>query len=54
MDAFHEGRLGFLGIVETIARVVDAHDAPADLTREALADAERWARAEADRLIAAH
>jgi len=54
VDAFHEGRLGFLGIVETIARVVDTHDAPADLTREALADAERWARAEADRLIAAH
>ena len=51
VDAFHEGRLGFLGIVETIDRVVDAHDAPAELTREALADAERWARETADRLI---
>ncbi|MDJ1113055.1 1-deoxy-D-xylulose-5-phosphate reductoisomerase [Microbacterium dauci] len=53
VDAFHEGALPFLGIVETVARVVDAHAAPGELTRESLAEAERWARAEADRLIAA-
>ncbi len=53
VDAFHERRLPFLGIVETVQRVVDAHEAPAVLTREALAEAEAWARAEADRLIAA-
>ncbi|RZI86893.1 MAG: 1-deoxy-D-xylulose-5-phosphate reductoisomerase [Microbacterium sp.] len=53
VDAFHDGAIGFLEIVDTVARVVDAHDAPAELTRESLAEAERWARAEADRLIAA-
>ncbi|RLK47564.1 1-deoxy-D-xylulose-5-phosphate reductoisomerase [Microbacterium telephonicum] len=53
VDAFHEGALRFPDIVETVARVVDAHDAPDELTRESLAEAERWARAEADRIIAA-
>ncbi|WP_029263688.1 MULTISPECIES: 1-deoxy-D-xylulose-5-phosphate reductoisomerase [unclassified Microbacterium] len=53
VDAFHEGRLSFLGIVDTIARVVDAHDAPDVLTVETLAAAEAWARATADRMIAA-
>lgn len=53
VDAFHEGALSFLGILDIIRRVVDAHDAPSELTRESLAEAERWARAEADRLIAA-
>ena len=52
VDAFHEGRLSFLGIVDTVARVVDAHEAPDELTIETLADAEAWARAKADRLIA--
>ena len=53
VDAFHEGRLSFLGIVDTIARVVDAHEPPDELTVESLADAERWARTTADRSIAA-
>ena len=53
VDAFHEGRLGFTGIVETVERVVDKHDAPDALTRESLAAAERWARDAADRAIAA-
>jgi 1-deoxy-D-xylulose-5-phosphate reductoisomerase len=53
VDAFHEGRLSFLGIVDTIARVIDAHDAPGVLTVESLAAAESWARASADRMIAA-
>ncbi|MBD3943387.1 1-deoxy-D-xylulose-5-phosphate reductoisomerase [Microbacterium sp. NEAU-LLC] len=53
VDAFHEGRLGFLGIVDTVARVVDAHEAPDVLTREALAEAEVWARRTADKAIAA-
>ncbi|MFJ6680029.1 1-deoxy-D-xylulose-5-phosphate reductoisomerase [Microbacterium sp. NPDC091382] len=52
VDAFHEGALPFLGIVDTISRVVDAHDAPSELTRESLAEAERWARETADRVIA--
>jgi len=53
VDAFHEHRLPFTGIVDTIARVVDAHDAPASLTRESLAEAEAWARRTADAVIAA-
>ncbi|QYM65696.1 1-deoxy-D-xylulose-5-phosphate reductoisomerase [Microbacterium sp. Se5.02b] len=53
VDAFHEGRLPFLGIVDTIARVVDAHEAPDALTVETLAAAEAWARTTADRMIAA-
>lgn len=53
VHAFHEGRLSFLGIVDTISRVVDAHEPPEQLTVETLAEAETWARATADRLIAA-
>lgn len=53
VDAFHDGRLPFLGIVDTIAAVVDAHEPPAQLTVESLAAAETWARREADQLIAA-
>ncbi|MCH6232283.1 1-deoxy-D-xylulose-5-phosphate reductoisomerase [Microbacterium sp. CFH 31415] len=52
VDAFHEGRLGFTGIVETVERVVEKHEAPESLTRESLAEAERWAREAADRAIA--
>jgi 1-deoxy-D-xylulose-5-phosphate reductoisomerase len=52
VHAFHEGRLPFLGIVDTIQRVLDVHDAPDELTLEGLADAEAWARATADALIA--
>jgi len=51
VDAFHDGRLSFLGIVDTIARVVDAHESPDQLTLESLAEAETWARATADRFI---
>jgi 1-deoxy-D-xylulose-5-phosphate reductoisomerase len=53
VDAFHEGRLPFPGIVELIERVVESHEAPAELTRETLTEAERWARDAADRAIAA-
>lgn len=52
VDAFHEGRLSFLAIVDTIARVVDAHEPPEQLTVESLAEAEAWARATADQRIA--
>jgi 1-deoxy-D-xylulose-5-phosphate reductoisomerase len=57
VDAFHEGRLSFPGIVELIERVVDAWDPEATaggtLNRASLAEAERWARDAADRAIAA-
>lgn len=52
VDAFHDGRLPFLGIVDTIAAVVDAHEPPDQLTVSSLNEAERWARERADRLIA--
>ncbi len=51
VDAFHEGRLPFLGIVAVVEAVVDQHDAPAALSRESLAEAERWAREAADESI---
>ncbi|WOF22090.1 1-deoxy-D-xylulose-5-phosphate reductoisomerase [Microbacterium betulae] len=53
VDAFHEGRLPFLGIVDTIEAVLDRHETPAGLSLETLADAESWARRTADALIAA-
>ena len=51
--AFHAGRIGFLDIVDTVHRVVESHEPDGALTLDSLADAERWARAAADRLIAA-
>jgi len=50
--AFHDGRIGYLDILDTVQRVVDRHEST-ELTLESLFDAERWARAEADRLVAA-
>jgi 1-deoxy-D-xylulose-5-phosphate reductoisomerase len=52
VHAFHAGRIGFLDIVDTIARVVDAHE-PGDSTLEGVLEAERWARARADEVIGA-
>jgi len=49
--AFHAGGIGYLDIVDTVERVVDAHRPDSELSRESLAEAERWARAEADRII---
>ena len=51
--AFHAGAIGYLGILDTVERVVDAHEPAAELTRESLAEAERWARATADGLLGA-
>lgn len=53
VQAFHAGAVGFRDIVEFVRRVVDSHEADGELTRESLAEAERWARAAADKLIAA-
>ncbi|QEW00496.1 1-deoxy-D-xylulose-5-phosphate reductoisomerase [Microbacterium caowuchunii] len=53
VDAFHEGRLSFTGILDTVRRVVDMHEAPDAVTRGGLAEAEQWARATADAAIAA-
>jgi len=64
VDAFHEGRIGFTDIVDTVARVVDRHgiaeggdagpqDVPSEetLTVEAVLAADAWARAAATSLI---
>ncbi|MFT4029228.1 MAG: 1-deoxy-D-xylulose-5-phosphate reductoisomerase [Protaetiibacter sp.] len=51
VDAFHAHRVPFLGIVETIRRVVEAHT-PGPVTLEGVLAAETWARDEADRLLA--
>jgi 1-deoxy-D-xylulose-5-phosphate reductoisomerase len=48
--AFHAGRIGFLDIVDTVHRVVDAHE-PLPLTLDGLFEAELWARDTADRMI---
>ncbi|HEU4807241.1 MAG TPA: 1-deoxy-D-xylulose-5-phosphate reductoisomerase, partial [Homoserinimonas sp.] len=50
VQAFHAGRLGYLGIVDTVAEVVDSHEG-GELSLPGIAEAERWARAMADRII---
>ncbi|SDK05768.1 1-deoxy-D-xylulose 5-phosphate reductoisomerase [Cryobacterium psychrotolerans] len=50
--AFHARRIGFLDIVATVQRVVEAHEQDGMLTLESLAAAEAWARAAADKLLA--
>ncbi|MEO8850778.1 MAG: 1-deoxy-D-xylulose-5-phosphate reductoisomerase, partial [Allobranchiibius sp.] len=48
VDAFHDGRLPFIGIVDTVARVVQDHDpGSGELTVEQVLRAEDWARARA-------
>ena len=53
--AFLAGRIGFLDIVDTVARVLDEHEgtAPAAVTLDAVLTAERWARERADAFLAA-
>ena len=53
VDAFHDGRIGFLDIVDTVRETVEAHEAPDELTLESLAAAEAWAREAAGRIIEA-
>jgi 1-deoxy-D-xylulose-5-phosphate reductoisomerase len=53
--AFTAGRLPFLGIVDTLTKIVAEHDpVPGDaMTLESVADADRWARARARELALA-
>lgn len=46
VDAFHDGLIGFLEIVDVAARAVETH-AGFDLTLDGVLEAERWARATA-------
>jgi 1-deoxy-D-xylulose-5-phosphate reductoisomerase len=55
VDAFHEGRIGFVGIVDTVAKVVEAYAAePASHVRDPTLDdvlaADTWARDAAHRI----
>jgi 1-deoxy-D-xylulose-5-phosphate reductoisomerase len=50
VEAFRAGRLPFLGVVDTIARVVDEHEAPSAVTLEDVLDADNWARRRAREL----
>ncbi|MCW2939860.1 MAG: 1-deoxy-D-xylulose 5-phosphate reductoisomerase [Actinomycetia bacterium] len=52
VDAFRAGRLPFLGIVDTVARVVEDHDGAAALTLEDVLSADDWARRRARELTA--
>lgn len=51
VDAFHEGRIGFCDITDTVADVLHRHlttaDSAAELTVESVLDADAWARTEA-------
>jgi 1-deoxy-D-xylulose-5-phosphate reductoisomerase len=51
--SFLSGRIGFTGIADLVARVLDRHRPELPLTFETIAAADRWARAEAERLLAA-
>ncbi|NUO34704.1 MAG: 1-deoxy-D-xylulose-5-phosphate reductoisomerase [Dermatophilaceae bacterium] len=58
VDAFHDGRIGFVDIVDTVAHVVDAYAAEAasqaaDLTLDDVLAADAWARSAAERAITA-
>jgi 1-deoxy-D-xylulose-5-phosphate reductoisomerase len=50
--AFHAGAIGYLDILDVVARVVDAHS-PGDFSLEGVLRAERDARATADAIISA-
>lgn len=53
VHAFHAGRIGFLDIVDTIAQVLSEHTPTSQLTLQSVLDAEVWARARTQQLLAA-
>ena len=52
VDAFHDGKIGFLQILDIIEETIQAHDPEKELSMDVLLEAESWARATADSLIA--
>ena len=50
VDAFHDLKIGFPDITAIISEVMERHE-PSQMSLEAVLEAERWARAEADSLI---
>lgn len=53
VDAFHDGRIGFLDIVDVVQHVVDDANQPATFTLETLTETERLARESAERAVLA-
>ena len=51
VEAFLLERIGWTDIIAVVRAVMDAHDAPTELTLDAVLDAEEWARAEARAVI---
>nr|WP_223158469.1 1-deoxy-D-xylulose-5-phosphate reductoisomerase [Yimella sp. cx-51] len=52
VDAFHDGQIGFVDIVDTVERVVAEHEVESgDLTVEQVLAAEQWARRRAHDLL---
>lgn len=51
VEAFHEGRIGFLQILEVVEKSIQAHNPDQELTLEGVLMAESWAREFADGLI---
>ncbi|SEJ49118.1 1-deoxy-D-xylulose-5-phosphate reductoisomerase [Demequina mangrovi] len=52
VQAFVDGALPFLGIVDTVRRVVEEYEAPTSVTLDAVDEAEGWARDRARAVIA--
>lgn len=53
VHAFLDGAIGYLDIVAVVSETLEAHAASAELTVDAVLDAERWARADVKRQIGA-
>jgi 1-deoxy-D-xylulose-5-phosphate reductoisomerase len=51
VQAFLDGKIGFLDIVRTVERVLDAHENVSDLSIDAVLAADGWAREEAKRCL---
>lgn len=48
VEAFHEGRIGFLDIVDTVEEVLAEHGGSSELSVDSVLEAEKWARARAN------
>ncbi|MNJ04263.1 1-deoxy-D-xylulose 5-phosphate reductoisomerase [compost metagenome] len=54
MDAFHDGKIRFTDIVETVERALDEYTPmSAALSVETVLETDRWARAHATKIIEA-
>jgi len=53
VDAFHDGQIGFLDIVDTVSRVVDEHQGSvsAGLSVDEVLRADAWARSRARKVL---